>query len=39
VAYRLAAILVLGLGAGFIGMRLIDRLLNHLRREGTLGLS
>jgi len=36
---RLFAILVLGLAAGAAGLVLIDKLLTHLRREGTLGLS
>ena len=38
VAFRLGAILLLGLIGGAVGAVLCARLLNHLRREGTLGL-
>jgi ABC-2 type transport system permease protein len=36
---RLLAIVALGLAAGAAGLVLMDKLLTHLRREGTLGLS
>jgi ABC-2 type transport system permease protein len=38
VALRLAAIAVLGVAGGLLGAALLRRLLDHLRREGTLGL-
>jgi ABC-2 type transport system permease protein len=38
VAYRLAAIFLLGLAGGAVGWFLFSRLMDHLRREGTLGL-
>jgi ABC-2 type transport system permease protein len=38
VAGRSAAIVALGLAGGAVGWYLFNRLLNHLRREGTLGL-
>jgi ABC-2 type transport system permease protein len=39
VLLRLAAILILGITGGAIGVALLSRMLKHLRREGTLGLS
>ena len=38
VLLRLTAIAALGLGAGAVGASLVHRMLQHLRREGTLGL-
>jgi ABC-2 type transport system permease protein len=39
VAARLGAIAGLGVVAAIIGFSLIERMLVHLKREGTLGLS
>jgi ABC-2 type transport system permease protein len=39
VALRLSAIIVLGVASAFIGVILLRRLLDHERREGTLGLT
>jgi ABC-2 type transport system permease protein len=39
IAVRLAALLALGLGAGALGAVVVRRILNHMRREGTLGLT
>jgi ABC-2 type transport system permease protein len=36
--FRLGAIVSLGLAGGIVGSVLLNRLLTHLRREGTLGL-
>ena len=38
VAFRFAAIFALGLIGAAVGWRLFSRMLDHLRREGTLGL-
>ena len=38
IAFRLGAIFALGLVGGAVGTMLFSRLLNHLRREGTMGL-
>jgi len=39
IPFRLAAILTLGIAGGVFGAWLLRRMLNNLRREGTLGLA
>ena len=38
VVLRLGAIFVLGIVAGAVGATLLNRMFDHLRQEGTLGL-